>query len=189
MKIQVIPLALLILAMLSAQASAGCGKWVVRDNTDFLEDPIFDEAVKSSTMPALNVESTAARTSAKQNQDPVTEKQAQVADVSGKWFFELQPSLGSYLDLILIQNGDRLMGSGTLNEKNTRIPVTASGSISGDTLELDAKTVVGDYVNQIAKSYQLDLTRINATLQGSYEAYEGDALAEKGNATASRSST
>ena len=44
-------------------------------------------------------------------------------------------------------------------------------------------------MNQISKSYQLDLTRINATLQGSYELYEGDGLAEKGNATASRSST
>ena len=42
-------------------------------------------------------------------------------------------------------------------------------------------------MNQISKSYQLDLTRINATLQGSYELYEGNGLAEIGNTTAVRS--
>ncbi len=191
MKIQTILLAALIMTVLSNAASAGCGKWVVRDNTDFLDDPAFDEAVMSSTGASSTVASPANQNAAPVNEEsvagPVAEKQDPIADVSGKWLFELQPSLGSSLNLILIQNGDRLMGSGTLNEKSTKIPVTASGSISGDSLELDAKTVVGDYVNQISKSYQLDLIRNNATLQGSYELYEGEGLAETGNTTAVRS--
>ena len=49
MKSQLIVCTVLILAMLASPAFAGCGKWVIRDNTDFLTDPIFDDAVASST--------------------------------------------------------------------------------------------------------------------------------------------
>ena len=49
MKSQLIVCMVLILAMLTSPAYAGCGKWVIRDNTDFLKDPIFDDAVASST--------------------------------------------------------------------------------------------------------------------------------------------
>ena len=38
----------LILIILASPAWAGCGKWVIRDNTDFLADPLFDEAMDSS---------------------------------------------------------------------------------------------------------------------------------------------
>jgi len=47
--------AALIVAMLAYQASAGCGRWVIRENTDYLQDPIFDEAVASSTGPSSTV--------------------------------------------------------------------------------------------------------------------------------------
>ncbi len=51
MKSQLIVCMVLILAMLASSASGagGCGKWVIRDNTDFLKDPMFDDAVASST--------------------------------------------------------------------------------------------------------------------------------------------
>ena len=39
----------LILIILASPAWAGCGRWVVRDNTDFLADPLFDAAMESST--------------------------------------------------------------------------------------------------------------------------------------------
>jgi len=47
--------AALIVAMLAYQASAGCGRWVIRESTDYLQDPIFDEAVASSTGPSSTV--------------------------------------------------------------------------------------------------------------------------------------
>ncbi|OYV07684.1 MAG: lipoprotein, partial [Methanosaeta sp. ASP1-2] len=49
MKTQLIVCAVLILSVLASPAYAGCGKWVIRDNTDYLEDPMFDDAVASST--------------------------------------------------------------------------------------------------------------------------------------------
>jgi hypothetical protein len=103
--------------------------------------------------------------------------------MGGKWTIKFA-GLGSSLELVLIQTGERLMGSGTLNEGKTKIPVTASGSVSRNRLELDVKTVVGDYVNQIDKSYNIKLAKSEGAFSGSYEAYEGEKFLSEGNATA-----
>ena len=42
-------------ARLPCVGGGGCGKWVIRDNTDFLKDPIFDDAVASSTGSSANI--------------------------------------------------------------------------------------------------------------------------------------
>ncbi len=61
MRIQIIAVFILVIVLLTFQAQAGCGKWVVRTpETDFLEDPTFDEAVKSSTGPTATVKEEAA---------------------------------------------------------------------------------------------------------------------------------
>lgn len=107
-------------------------------------------------------------------------------DMGGKWTIKF-PGLGSSLELVLIQTGERIMGSGTLSEGNTKIPLTASGSVSRNKIELDAKTVVGDYVNQIDKSYSIELSMSgDGSFSGSYEAYEGEKFTGEGNATAVR---
>ena len=43
--IRIILSVVLLALLLSTQALAGCGRRVVRGNTDYLEDPIFDDAV------------------------------------------------------------------------------------------------------------------------------------------------
>jgi hypothetical protein len=107
-------------------------------------------------------------------------------DMGGKWTIKFA-GLGSSLELVLIQTGERIMGSGTLSEGKTKIPVTASGSVSRNKLELDAKTVVGDYVNQIDKSYNIMLAKSDdGSYSGSYEAYDGEKFMSEGNATAVR---
>jgi hypothetical protein len=107
-------------------------------------------------------------------------------DMGGKWTIKF-PGLGSSLELVLIQTGERVMGSGTLSEDKTKIPVTASGSVSRNRIELDAKTVVGDYVNKIDKSYNIKLAKSgDGSFSGSYEAYEGEKFKGEGNATAIR---
>ena len=178
--------------MLAYQASAGCGKWVVRETTDYLEDPLFEDAVKSSTGPNATVNAIG---SAKQSEEielapdseaQVPKRNTHVVDLAGKWKVILDKDLleskmKSALDLILIQSGDRLQGYGTLAEKGSDIPATATGSISEDGISLDVK------LTKQNKDYRLDLAQINSTLEGSYELYEEENLAEKGNVTAKRS--
>jgi hypothetical protein len=196
LKSQIIVCMVLILAMLASPAYAGCGKWVVRDNTDFLEDPIFDDAVSSSTGSSATVnpdgtvkaknETVENSEKVSTNNNVIAEKKAPTIDLAGKWKVRLEKSqaeqnTGKAIDLILIQTGDRLQGYGTLLEGGSDIPATATGSISEGGISLDVK------LSKQKKDYRLDMALISSKLEGSYELYELEKLAENGNATASRS--
>jgi hypothetical protein len=195
LKSQLIVCMVLILAMLASPAYAGCGKWVIRDNTDFLKDPIFDDAVASSTgsSATVNPDGTAkAKNETAENSEKaatnnaIAVKKAPIIDLAGKWKVLLEKSpaeqdAGKSIDLILIQTGDRLQGYGTLLEGGADTPATATGSISDDDISLDVKLV------QQQKDYRLDMLLVRSEMEGSYELYETEALAEKGNATANRS--
>lgn len=111
-----------------------------------------------------------------------------VMDVEGKWTIGLKESDCS-MDLILIQSGETIMGSGTLNDHGNKIPLMASGSVAGNSMKLDVKTVVGKYVNQIDKSFNLDLVKVDRQISGSYEAYSGESFEGEGKVTASRFSS
>ncbi|NTV79525.1 MAG: hypothetical protein HGA25_10450 [Clostridiales bacterium] len=195
MKKQLILCTVLITVMLAYQASAstGCGKWVIRENTDYLEDPLFEDMVKSSTgsNATTNVDDPNKQSEEKEKALDIEPqgivKNAPVIDLAGKWKVILDKDLlesktDSTIDLILIQSGERLQGYGTLVEKGSDIPATATGSISEDGISLDVK------LTKQNKDYRLDLAQINSTLEGSYELYEEENLAEKGNVTAKRSS-
>jgi hypothetical protein len=185
-----------IVALLANPAWAGCGKWVVRDNTDFLTDPLFDQAVASSTgtSATLNPDGTARQSQEKENKSETaavsnavaTEKKDPAIDLGGKWRIMLdkgatEQNRGTALDLILIQTGERLQGYGTLIDEGSDITATATGSISEDSISLDVKLV------KQKKDYKLDLALINNKMVGHYELYESEKLAADGNATASRS--
>lgn len=116
---------------------------------------------------------------------PVEETEPPVQNIAGKWSVQLQGSAG-YLDLILIQSGSMIMGSGNLVDGQNKIPVTVSGSVSGDEVSLEVKTVVREFGNQIDKSYEMDLEISDGSLTGSYEGYDGDNLSRKGVATAGK---
>lgn len=111
--------------------------------------------------------------------------EAKSIDLSGKWSVKFLDSTSGSLDLILLSAGsDRIMGSGTLVEEGTKIPATASGTITGQEVTLTSKTVVGDYVNQIDREYDLDMFMENNTLSGVYVLKSGGKFLRKGNATA-----
>ena len=167
----------MIAALLAFQASAGCGRWVVRENTDYLEDPLFEDAVEDSTGPNATANVAVKMNKDEDNTTSVEEK-ANVIDIAGKWRFKLQSDLEG--TLILIQSSDRLQGYGTLDEMGSGVPATATGIISKDAVSLDVK------LSREKKDYRLDLTLVNDTLIGSYELYESDKLAGKGNATANK---
>ena len=193
MKSQLIVCMVLLLAILASSASGagGCGKWVIRDNTDFLIDPMFEDAVASSTgsSATANLDSTVkAKNETVENSEKVAivEKKAPSIDLAGKWRVLLEKSsaelnAGKAIDLILIQTGDRLQGYGTLLEGGLDSPATATGSISDEGISLDVKLV------QQKKDYRLDMALVKSELLGSYELYAMEKLEENGNATASRS--
>ncbi len=185
MKLNIIVIVVFALALLAFNASAGCGKWVVRDNTDFLEDPTFDAAMSST--PGGNAPGASAENSSMEKaQTEVKEKVAPAMDVSGKWRVLLGEALVP-LNLILIQSGERVQGYGSLSENGIEIPTTATGTLSEDALGLDVKLVVDGSINKVNREYKLSLTKDDASFRGSYKLYVSSKLIEKGNATATRS--
>ncbi len=203
MRIQIIAAFMLIIVMLISQAQAGCGKWVVRyPETDFLDDPTFDEAVKSSTGPTATATGSAevdgsakdgsegnAKDSTDDKAEAVTPKKpaVQVAEVAGNWLVRLENLGGSTLNLILIQTKDRLQGYGSLAENGAEIPATATGTVSKDTADLDIKLVKDGTINNENRQYKLSMAVEEGSLSGSYEYYLSDELKGEGNATATRS--
>lgn len=193
MKSQLIVCMVLILAMLTSPAYAGCGKWVIRDNTDFLKDPMFDDAVASSTGSSATLNSDGTPIAKNESVETsektaIVEKKAPTIDLAGKWRVMLEKSsaeqnTGKAIDLILIQTGDRLQGYGTILEGGSDSPATATGSISDEGISLDVKLIPQK------KDYRLDLALVKSKLEGSYELYAMEKLEENGNATASRSSS
>jgi len=182
----------LILVILASPAWAGCGRWVIRDNTDFLADPLFDEAVESST--GINASDGSEEIQAVANQtendstatapETIVQKEDPIIDLDGKWRISLNgggPEVAiKIMNVILIQSSSRLQGYGSLAEEGSDVPATATGEISRDEVSLQVK------VSSQQKDYSLDLVHENGRLQGSYSLYQAERLAESGNATAIR---
>lgn len=184
----------LILIILASPAWAGCGKWVIRDNTDFLADPLFDEAMAplvgtnatAGTEDAPAAENqTEDESSAQASTETAVQKVAPVIDLAGKWKISMtgdgSEAAGRSMDIILIQSADRLQGYGTITEGSSDVTATATGAVSNDGISLEVK------VGSQKKDYRLDLVNEGGRLQGSYELYQAEKLAESGNATVSRS--
>ena len=180
----------LILIILASPAWAGCGRWVVRDNTDFLADPLFDAAMESST--GINDSAASGEEAANQTEnsstspapEAIVQKKDPIIDLAGKWRMSLiggGTESAKIMDIILIQSGDRLQGYGTILDGDSDYLATATGAVSEDEISLQVK------VSSQQKDYRLDLVHEDGRLQGSYALYQAERLAESGNATARRS--
>ena len=180
----------MILIILASPAWAGCGRWVVRDNTDFLADPLFDAAMESSTgindldgseesQAANQGENNSTATSAV----AVVQKEDPIIDLAGKWRMSLTgdgTESAKIMDIILIQSGERLQGYGSITEGDSDALATATGAVSEDEISLEVK------VNSQQEDYRLDMVHEESSMQGSYVLYQAERLAESGNATANR---
>jgi hypothetical protein len=163
---------------------------VVRDNTDFLADPLFDAAMESSTgindldgseesQAANQGENNSTATSAV----AVVQKEDPIIDLAGKWRMSLTGDVtesAKIMDIILIQSGERLQGYGSITEGDSDALATATGAVSEEEISLEVK------VNSLQEDYRLDLIHENSSMQGSYALYQAERLAESGNATAIR---
>jgi hypothetical protein len=106
--------------------------------------------------------------------------------VEGKWTVKLENDGATLNPLTLIQTGESVMGMGTLNEQNTKLQISTKGSVSKNSMSLEAWTIVSEYGNKIDKRIELELVKVDRVISGSYEMYSGEDLIGKGNATASR---
>ena len=188
-------LAALVVGVLCSNASAGCGRWVVRDNTDYLKDPLMDMNDPATDAPNLTATPVSAPEADEKTPGDVSSSNATPSlDLSGKWSVKLHSSANTSADLILVQSTglaedgkDRVQGYGNLKGNGLAIPITGTGFLSNDTLDMDLKLGVGTGASKSNEKYVLRLSIIKGTLNGSYELYNSDVLAGKGNATATRS--
>ena len=116
----------------------------------------------------------------------VEPREPEIMEVEGKWTIKLENEGATLNPLTLIQTGKSVMGMGTLNEQNTKLQVSAKGSVSGNSMSLEVNTVVSEYGNKIDKSIDLELVKVDRVISGSYEMYSGEDLIGKGNVTATR---
>jgi hypothetical protein len=116
----------------------------------------------------------------------VEPQESEIMEVEGKWTVRLDNTGTTLNPLTLIQTEKSVMGMGTLNEQNTKLQVSAKGSVSKNTMSLDIWTIVAEYGNEIDKHIELELVKVDRVISGSYEMYSGEDLIGKGNATATR---
>lgn len=188
-------LAALVVGVLCSNASAGCGRWVVRDNTDYLKDPLMDMNDPVTDAPNLTTTQVSApEADKKAGSEPSSSNAMPNPDLSGKWYLKLNSSANTSADLILVQSTslaedgkDRIQGYGNLKGNGLAIPITGTGFLSNDTLDMALKPGSGTGTGKSNEKYVLSLSTIKGTLCGSYELYNSETLTEKGNATATRS--
>ena len=116
----------------------------------------------------------------------VEPQESEIMEVEGKWTVRLDNTGTTLNPLTLIQTEKSVMGMGTLNEQNTKLQVSAKGSVSKNTMSLDIWTIVAEYGNKIDKHIELELVKVDRVISGSYEMYSGEDFIGKGNATATR---
>lgn len=107
-------------------------------------------------------------------------------DAEGKWSIKLEGSGITINPISLIQTGSSLMCMGTLNDDSLKLQVNGKGTVSGNTMSLEIWTVIAKFGNQVDKSVELDLIKLDGKFSGDYKLYSGDELTGKGNVTASK---
>jgi len=85
--------------------------------------------------------------------------------IAGEWILELRDSKTRQLGLTLVQSEDAIYGEGTINDGSGTLPVLASGSIQGDSLQMDVVS------SGTLSLYRFALKWSGGTLSGNYEAF------------------
>jgi hypothetical protein len=123
---------------------------------------------------------------ASEQQNAVAPEEPKYMEVEGKWTIKLQDSGITLNPLTIIQTDGSVMGMGTLNERSSKIQVSAKGSVSENSMDLDVWTIISEFGNKIDQRITIDLVKVDRTISGSYEMYSGEDLISQGNATATR---
>lgn len=121
--------------------------------------------------------SSAGATSGGSVNSSVPSPSAQAANASGIWSIDLKDTVDRHLDLSLFQNGDVIMGYGSMTSENETQGVTVSGSVEGSEIDLSVTTM------NTLDLYKLQLTSSGEAISGSYSAYEASGKTWSGTAT------
>lgn len=90
---------------------------------------------------------------------------SEAASLAGNWSFRLRDSKNRVMALTLLQSQDAVYGTGTINDGGETLAVSASGSVEGEKLYLDATSSV------TVTLYRLALTASGDTASGEYRAF------------------
>jgi hypothetical protein len=108
---------------------------------------------------------TASTTNAAQTPSSQADAGLQASSVAGNWSFRLRDSKNRDLALTLLQSGNAISGTGMINDGNDSQKVTASGSIQGDQLNLNASS------SGTINLYQIVLLANGDSASGKYKAF------------------
>lgn len=108
---------------------------------------------------------TASTTDAALNSSSQAVAGVQATSVAGNWSFRLRDSKNRDLALTLLQSGNAVSGTGTINDGNDSQKVTTSGTIQGDQLNLNTSSS-GDI-----NLYQMVLLANGNSASGKYRAF------------------
>ena len=124
------------------------------------------DASKVSTQSGEGIQyQTASTTNAAQIPSSQAVAGSQATSVAGNWSFRLRDSKNRDLVLSLLQSGNAVSGTGMINDGNDSQKVTASGTIQGEQLNLNASSS-GDI-----NLYQMVLSTNGNTASGKYRAF------------------
>jgi hypothetical protein len=124
------------------------------------------EASKVSTQTGEGIQyQTASTTNAAQTTSSQADGGLQASSVAGNWSFRLRDSKNRDLALTLLQSGNVISGTGTINDGEDTQKVTASGSIQGDQLNLNASS------SGTINLYQIVLLANGNSASGKYRAF------------------
>jgi len=122
-----------------------------------------DEGIQYQTANSINKAQTSAQDMA---QTPSSQAIAgSQANVAGNWTFGLRDNKNRVLALTLFQSDNSVSGSGTINDGGDTQDVSASGSIQGNKLSLNATS------SGTINLYQLVLTTNGDSASGEYRAF------------------
>jgi hypothetical protein len=135
----------------------------------------INEEIQSQSASSTNAaqtpssqENTATQVASSQAESQVATTQvvaSQEASVAGNWSFRLRDSENRVMAVALFQSYNAVYGTGTINDGGDTLPVSASGSVEGDKLYLDA-TSSGNVT-----LYRLALTTSGNSASGEYRAF------------------
>jgi hypothetical protein len=143
----------------SSDTSSGASTPQQARNQELNQTPITQSIVTNSTVPVQSTTS------------------SEPTSVSGSWSLVLSDSASRTAALTLFQNGDAVYGTGNINlDTNTTMMAAASGTITGDKLNLDLVSL--GKVNL----YRISMTLNGDSATGSYTSFNPSSASTTGTA-------
>ena len=103
------------------------------------------------------------------------------ANLTGTWSLDLKGTLTRHIDLQMTSKGDFIMGSGSISLDKSTAPVTAAGSVRGDSPSLFVCRADGK------EAIRLTLSTSGTSLAGEYDSLSSNVSTASGTVTGSMS--